>query len=134
ASISIALTDELTRRFGPLVDAMLAESLKEAKPEERGRLKALLDSIAPTLKAGELDSAIALIGPDAKGRHALLAALAVKRGKELDKQVRAMLKDVKDFAEVAAVTYDVDKVGAFTLHKVTLKDVPEEVEKFFGSR
>jgi len=129
--IKISMPDELKEGFGKVIDEAIAEALKKANDPEKEHIERALKTLAPTVKAGELDLAAALMGPDAKGRHTLLAAMAVKDGKEIEKLAR-------DFAVFAVghadVTFDVAKIGEFSLHKVVLGQAPEEVEKIFGTR
>ena len=89
------------------------------------------NTIAPTLKAGELDAALALTGPDSKGNHTLVGATAVKKGKDIEK----LLKDfAPHLGQVADFDFDVDTVGSFALHKISFKDLPEKLEKVFGTK
>lgn len=131
ANVKIAMTTDLKQGFGKVIDEVMADALRKANEPEKEHVERALKTLAPTVKAGELDVAAALLGPDAKGKHTLLAALAVKDGKEIERLAR-------DFAVFAGghadITFDVEKVGDFNLHKVVLSNVPEEVEKVFGTR
>jgi hypothetical protein len=130
-SVKIAMTDDLKKRLGKLLDDVIADTVKNANGPEKDAIERVLKTLAPTAKAGELDFAAALYEPDAKGRHTLLAALAVKDGKDIEKLIR----DFSAFAGGAAdFTFDVEKIGDFNLHKITLNDMPEEVEKIFGTK
>jgi hypothetical protein len=91
----------------------------------------VFDAVSPTLKAAELDLAAALTGPDAKGNHTLLVAARVKEGKGIEKLAKEF---APHGAQAADFDFDVEKVGNFTLHKVTLKEVPPEFEKVFGTK
>lgn len=132
----VELTPDMKKRFGAAVDDALADLVKNAKPEERDFVKRVFDTLAPTIKAAELDAAVTVTAPDAKGKHGLLAAVAVKDGKEIEK----LLKDFAPFipGDAAEVTFDVEKVGKFTLHKVelknVLKNVDAEFERIFGTK
>jgi hypothetical protein len=130
-AVKIALPPELKQGFGKVIDEAIAVALKKANEPEKEHVERALKTLAPTVKAGELDLAAALHGPDAKGRHTLLAAMAVKNGKEIEKLAR-------DFAVFAGghadFTFDVEKIGDFNLHKVVLANVPEEIEKIFGTK
>src|SRR5262249_8638989 len=128
-TVKFALPPEAKASFGKVVDAALAQAVKEAGDEGREIAERVVKVLMPTLKAGELDLAAALYSPDAKGRHALLAALAVKDGKEIEK----LVKDLSAFAAGAAeFTFDVEKVGDFALHKVVLNEAPPQFETLFG--
>ena len=131
ASIKIAMTPDLKKGFGKMLDEVFEEALKKKDGPEKEAMERALKVLAPTLKEAELDMAATLIGPDAKGRHTFLGALAVKDGKEIEKLAR----EFSAFAGGAAdFTFDVEKIGDFNLHKVVLNDVPDEVEKIFGTK
>jgi hypothetical protein len=129
-SVKIAMPDELKKQYGKMIDGVIADAMKKLGENERETVERVVKTLAPTLKAGEIDFAAALLGPDAKGRHTLLAALAVKNGKEIEK----LAKEFAPFAAgVADFTFDVAKVGDFNLHKVTINALPEEIVKVFGT-
>lgn len=131
-SAKLVMPDEMKKQFGKLVDTAIAEIAKKANnDQERDLIKKVTDTLAPTLKATELDLAATLTGPDAKGRYALLAAVAVKNGKEIEK----LIKEFAPFLQQGAdITFDVEKVGGFTLHKVAVQELPPEMEKIFGTK
>ena len=70
---------------------LAGEAAKQAKPNDREAVRRVLTTLAPTFKSGTPDLAGALVGPDAKGKYAVLAAVVVKDGKDIEKLV-------KDFA------------------------------------
>ena len=112
--------------------SVMADALKKVNEPEKEHIERALKALAPTLKAGELDVAAALFGPDAKGRHTVLAALGVKDGKEIEKLA-------KDFAVVrrrarrrSPSTSRRSATSACT--RSMLSHVPEEVEKIFGTK
>jgi len=126
-----ALTDDLRKRLDPVIDKLIDDLVKQAKGTDQVAARRVLDTLAPTLKAGELDFAAALAGPDAKGRHALLVAAAVKDGQAIAK----LAKDFAPFAgDNAEFTFDVEKVGAFALHKIVVKNDDAEFERVFGTK
>jgi len=126
-----ALPASMKKELGKLVDTAIEEIVKQAGDAEKDPIERVLKTLAPTLKAGELDIAVALQGPDAKGRYTLVVAGAIKEGKDIEKLV-------KDFApflgEVADIDFDVEKIGDFTLHTVAFKNMPPDIEKIFGSK
>jgi hypothetical protein len=130
-SARIGMPEDFKKRYVAMIDDIIAAALKKAGDNEKEAIERVIKTLAPTAKAGELDFAASLSAPDAKGRHTLLAATAVKDGKEIEK----LLKDFSQFAAGAAeFTFDAAKVGDFNLHKIVLNDVPPEVEKIFGTK
>jgi hypothetical protein len=130
--VKAALPEDVRKQFAITVDDFVKEMTKQAKPNEQALFGRILTTLAPTAKAGELDAAATLSGPDAKGRYTLLAAAAVKDGGAIEK----LAKDVAAFAPAEAVefTFDAAKAGRFTLHKVEIKVADANFEKLFGTK
>lgn len=131
ASAKAALTPDLKKRFSKVVDELSKEIEDKADPNAKAVVRQALETLGPTFKAAELDAAFALDGPDAKGKHKLILALAVKKGKDIEK----LLKELSQSAgAVADFDFDVEKIGEFSLHKIALNAGPPELEKIFGTR
>ncbi|HJZ57787.1 MAG TPA: hypothetical protein VKE74_22700 [Gemmataceae bacterium] len=118
-------------RFARFVDEVIADAIKEAKDNEREVVKKVLTTLAPTVKAGELDIAAVLSGPNAKGKYTLLAAVTVKDGKAIE----ALAKEFSAQAPADEVefSFDVEKVGEFSLHKIVGKRGDPQFERVFGT-
>jgi hypothetical protein len=128
------LPEAVKRDLGKVVDAGIAEALKELPDEQRPIVERILKTIAPTLKAGELDVAVALNGPDSKGRHTLLAAAGVKKGKDIEALVKDLVKDFGPFlGDAVKFEFDVATIGAFKLHTITIRDLPDDLQRIFGT-
>jgi hypothetical protein len=126
-----SLPDGVKKDLDKVVDSAIAQILKKTPDNDKPAVERVLNTIAPTLKAGELDAALALTGPDSKGNHTLVGATAVKKGKDIEK----LLKDfAPHLGQVADFDFDVDTVGSFALHKISFKDLPEKLEKVFGTK
>jgi hypothetical protein len=130
-SVKLGAAEGTKKEYVAAIDALLAEVVKKAGEGERPVVQQLVDAVGPTLKAGELDAAAALVGPDAKGHYQLLAAAAVTDGKKVEK----FAKDVSAMAGgQAAFAFDVDKVGDYRLHRIDLNAADEKFEKVFGTK
>jgi hypothetical protein len=131
-SVKIALPAEQKEQFGKLLDDTFDEVLKKASGEqERELLKKVFNALAPTAKAGELDAAFALSGPDAKGKYRLIVAGSVKKGDDIETLAKELTKFVP--GDAVEFKFDVDKVGEFSLHKVTVKANDPQIERVFGA-
>ncbi len=129
----LAVTDGTKKEYAAAIDALLADAVKNAPNDQQDVLKALVNAIGPTLKGGELDAAAALYGPNTKGHYHLLAALAVKEGKGIEKFVKKAVEDYGVFvADFVEFKFDVEKIGDFNLHQIVLKQTDEKLEKIFG--
>ena len=131
-SVKIAVPADHRAEFAKFVDETSADVLKQVGGNEKQLVKRVIDTLGPTARAGELDAAAAFSGPDAKGKYTLVAAVAVKEGKNIEQ----LVKDLSAFAPANEVefTFDADKAGNFTLHKVDVKNVPAEFEGIFGTK
>ena len=126
------LPEASKKDLGAVVDSGIDEILKQVPAGEKELAERVLKTLAPTLKAGELDMAFSLT-PTEKG-YTVIAAVGVKKGKDIE----ALAKDLaKQFGpmigDAVAFDFDVEKIGNFNLHKVTVNVLPPEVEKVFGT-
>jgi hypothetical protein len=133
-NVKIAVTEGMKKEFADAIDAILADAVKKAPPDQEELAKSAIAALAPTLKAGELDMAAALVGPDAKGRYQAISAVAVKEGKGIEKLLKELVKQFGPFIEGAvAFKFDVETIGDFTLHRIDLKQTDEKFDKLFGT-
>lgn len=126
------LPADLRKRLDPVIDSLLDEAVNQAKDGDKEFARRVADAAKPTLKAGELDTAASLLGPDASGRHTLLVALGVKNGAEIEKLAKDAAPHVP--AGEAVFTFDIEKVAGFTLHKVEVKKEDKNVQRVFGTQ
>ncbi len=125
------LPEELKKELTSALDSAISEALKDVPGEqEKALLERVFKTFGPTFKAGDIDAAFAIHGPDAKSHYSVIAAIAVKNGKEIEKLVKELAPFAGDAAEF---DFDVEKTGNFTLHRVTVKDLPEEFRQVFGT-
>ncbi len=95
-----------------------------------------LKGVARTVKAGDVDAAVVLNGPDATGKFTLVAGLSFNDPATVEKAVRALAKE-SDFAK--EFEFDVAKVGDISVHKVPLyrilpTDADDDFAKAFGAK
>jgi len=123
------LPDELKKKFAPVIDGLAKDAIENSG--DRGATTRILDPLVATAKAGNLDFAASLV-PTAKGHHNLIAAVGVVDAKDLEKVL-------KDFAPIIPgdavdLSFDVEKIGDFNLHKIEVKIADENFEKMFGTK
>jgi hypothetical protein len=134
-NVKIAATDATKKELADAIDALLAEAVKKAPAEHEELVKSTVAAIAPTLKAGELDAAGALIGPDPKGRYQIIGAVGVKGGKDIEKALKEVVKVFGPFVEgFVEFKFDVETIGDFALHQINIKVDDENLEKLFGAK
>lgn len=129
-----SVTDGMQKEYAAAVRALLEQALKDAPADGKDVFEALVASVSPTLTAGNLDVAGALLSANDKGHHVAIGAVAVKEGKGVEKFVKKTIEQYGMFIENEVVfKFDVETVGDFALHKVELKNAPEKFEKVFGT-
>src|SRR5205807_1013243 len=74
--VSYALPERIKKALGPTIDELVTALPSKAPDETHKKLFAkLLNALAPSLKAGEIDAAVDFRGPSAKQHHTLVAGL-----------------------------------------------------------
>jgi len=124
------LPEELKKRLAPVIDKAVKDAIDNAGDREAARR--VIEPLAATAKAGNLDFAASLIGPDSKGKYALIAAATITDAKELEKVLRDFAAAIP--ADAVEITLDADKVGKFAIHKFVVKSGEPDLEKSFGTK
>ena len=126
------LPDGAKRDLAKVVDSAIDEILKQVPEGEKEIAERVLKTLAPSLKAGELDFALSLTPTD-KG-YTLIAATGVKKGKDIEALVKDLAKQFGPMiGDAVEFDFDVETIGDFKLHKVTVNALPADVEKVFGT-
>jgi hypothetical protein len=126
------LPDGAKKDLAGVIDSAIDQILKEVPAGEREIAERVLKTLAPTLKSGELDAALSLT-PTAKG-YTLIAAAGVRKGKDIEALVKDLAKQFGPMiGDAVEFKFDEDTIGDFKLHTVTIKELPPDVEKVFGT-
>lgn len=129
-----SVTPGVQKEYAAAIRALLEQALKDAPADGKDVFEALVAAVSPTLEAGNLDVAGALLSANAKGHHVAIGAGAVREGKGIETFVKKTVEQYGQFIEnEVAFKFDVETVGDFALHKVELKNAPEKFEKVFGT-
>jgi hypothetical protein len=133
-SVKAGFPEGVKKDLAKLVDTGIDEILKDVQAEAKPIAEKALKTLAPTLKSGELDAAFALNGPDDKGRYTLIGAVGVKNGRDIEKLAKDLVAEYGGhLANEVAFDFDVAKVGSFNLHTITIKNVPPDLDRVFGT-
>jgi hypothetical protein len=124
------LPDELKKRLAPVIDAIVKDGIDKGGDREAARR--VLEPLGATAKAGNLDFAASLIGPDEKGKYAAIAAVEIKDAKELEKVLRDFAPAIP--ADAVEITFDSAKEGKFAIHKIEIKVADDNFEQMFGTK
>ncbi|HEY1377360.1 MAG TPA: hypothetical protein VGF55_11230, partial [Gemmataceae bacterium] len=146
-----------TSRFGPLAGAAaqaalnvavpptlrdaLASALDEGFKQEQARqkdaakrdlAKKVYDTLAPTLKAGQLDAFGGLAGPDAGGKYTLFGGIKLVDAPAVEKLARDLVPQIPDAKAKEAIKLDAETVNGVKVHKVVPTDLDAEAKRIFG--
>lgn len=130
-SINFALPDKWKEKLVPVVDDFLNEVDASIDPAFAEYLKKILASFEPTMKAGELDFAMTVNGPNDDGKHELQTFLKMKKGLDL-------IDALKDFAKIFPAShiepkFDTATVNKVGVHSMTIHENPDDIVRMFGS-
>jgi hypothetical protein len=117
-----------------LLDQAFQEGLKSAKSEkEKDLAQKLYKAVLPTLKAETIDLGSALYGPLEDGKYVAVAGLKVKDGKNLEKTVQEIVKEIPE-KDRKAVKVNHDKIGDAAVHLIVPPEDPDEdVKRSLGN-
>ncbi|OWK45044.1 hypothetical protein [Fimbriiglobus ruber] len=100
-----------------------------AKPAEDELFKGL----ARTIKAGDVDAALSLDGPDKDGFYGVVAAVTFADPSGVEKELRTLYDDMAPPEVKEMVKLDAAKVGKTAIHLIKPGEhLPEQVQTFFG--
>jgi hypothetical protein len=117
-----ALPDELRDAFGPVWDEGFAKALEQEKDaDKKAQAEKFMEVVVPTVKAGELDLAVALHGPGKQGKYALLVGMKVKNGLKIDATARELIDKFAKEEEKGRIKFEVETVGAARIHQLDVQ-------------
>jgi hypothetical protein len=132
-SVYSLLPEKVRQSFGPMaVDALKDNVKKEKNDEIRKQAEALIDALAPSIKAGELDLGVDLRGPTESKHYTLIGGIKLKDGANVEKAARVLVNDIPEQVRTA-IKLDVAKAGRTAIHQVDPgKEMDAEAKKIFG--
>ena len=127
-----------TEELRTVVVAAMQEIQKRAKENEPEYAKASVEELWKGLirsaKAGDIDIAASLTGPDAAGTRTAIVAVSFDDTAALDKAVRKMVMDGPEEIR-KLVKFDVAKVNNVSIHEAEFSGVvPPEGKAVFGDK
>ncbi|MBI1831476.1 MAG: hypothetical protein HYR84_08505 [Planctomycetes bacterium] len=127
ASAHLAMPDALKGAFAKVVDEMQANALAGLQDDANKKEAAeFFDALRPTVQAGELDIAAAVVGPQG-GHYAFLWAMKLKDGNKLAATLDRILDaTAKKIPKGKPIPFRVaERVGAIAIHEFDLGDDPQ---------
>jgi hypothetical protein len=132
--LSYTLPERVRKALTPVIDEGISKVVDKVPDETlRAVTEKLLKVLAPSLKAGEIDAAIDLRGPSAKKHYTLVAGVKLKNGKEVEKTIKEVVKDLP--AQIRdAIKLDAEKAGAVNIHGVEIdRFLDDSARELFGN-
>lgn len=120
--VHLGMPASLLNAFEAVIDEAMAKSLANINDEgKRKQAERLLQALAPSIKAGELDGAFSFIGPGDSKHYTLVAAVKLRQGAQLGKTLRELAEDMLKGippAERAKVNLDAESAGTVKIHRL----------------
>ena len=129
-SVKLGLDEPSKKDFRPVLEALIKDVLDKSKDFEKQAAKMTFEAIMPTLTAGELDFALHVSSPNSKGQVSALFAMQVTEGTKIEKLAKQFAPFLPE--EQGKFEFDLEKIGAITLHKATVTNA--DLETLFGTK
>lgn len=135
-NVSLSLAESLKKLFGPVVDDLIEMAKKEGNVPGEIQTKAepLIKALTPSLKAGELDAGISLLGPDKEDHYTAVIGLKLTGGKKVEDAIRELVKKElpPEFSGFFALDAE-DLSGGSKLHIIRVNNVlDDKMKKVLG--
>jgi hypothetical protein len=128
-----SLPQALRAPLGPVIDEGFRQALaKEQDAVKRQQSEKLLNALAPTFKAGEIDAVFSMRKANKGDLYTVVAAAKLKDGAAIEKVVRDIIKDLPE-TERAKIKLDAATAGNVKIHRMEEpKDADAETKRLFG--
>ncbi|MCS6850852.1 MAG: hypothetical protein NZ700_06750, partial [Gemmataceae bacterium] len=125
------LPSQLREAYAPLLDQFLEDAIKKAaNQKQREAAEKFLEALMPTFKAGEIDIALAIRGPDKNNLYSLVMAAGLKDGTPVERAVRDLVP-MLNRGDREQLTLDAVSVAGTKVHRIDQKKPdPEQAERF----
>ena len=129
---NLALPGSVKKLLAPAIDELVKAGLDMAPGEFQEALEPLVKAALPTLKSGDFDGGMVLLGPDADGKHTVVLCGKLASGKGLESAAKELVKKIPEPVQ-SAFEIDAATDGDFKLHMVKIRDqIPDNAKKVFG--
>jgi hypothetical protein len=126
ALVHLTLPDAVKKAWADVFDEGVEKGLATIQdPAQRRQAKAVAMDIAPTVKAGEIDAAFNLAGPNKNNRYSIIAALKLQNGAKLGKTLTDLAEGVLKAlpqAQRAKIKLYATTVNGIPIHRFDIQD------------
>ncbi len=131
-ALNASVPASVKKLLGPAVDDLTKVGVNLLPLEAQVILEPLVKAALPTIKAGDLDTGWALLGPTAEGKFTVVNASKIAAGKAIEKAIKEAVTKLP--AEIAGlIEVDADSAGDTKLHAVRIKDkLDDKARKLVG--
>jgi hypothetical protein len=132
-ALHLIFPEEMKNAFAKVLDEATQQGLGQIQDAaKRQQAEKLLAALAPTLKSGELDGFIQVIGPSAERKYTILAGVKVQEGAKLGSTIHDLLADALRQAPEktkSRIQLNAGSAGDVKIHRFVLPDEDEKVRK-----
>jgi hypothetical protein len=133
AALNVGVPEVLRSDIGAAVEAGFKQGLAGQKDQAKKDLaQKVFDVIMPTVKAGELDVFLAMVGPNPAGKYTVAGGIKLKDAGRVDQLIRDLVKIAPDPKAKEAIRFDAESVGDVKVHKIVPPERDAEMKRVFG--
>lgn len=114
-----------------LIDKNVTDLLDLLQAHERETAEPLAKALLPTLKAGSLDVAAQMRGPDKDGRYGVVLAVGVQEGKKLEAGIKATYAKLTARSK-RGLKLDAEKAGEIAIHQAEQERIDAKTRELLG--
>ncbi|MBI3410015.1 MAG: hypothetical protein HY040_16870 [Planctomycetes bacterium] len=119
-----ALPEDLKKALGKVIDEGMTSALAGIREEKKkSQAESVFKALAPTFRAGEIDGAVALNGPNDNKTYTFVAAAKLRDGDKLAQTLRDLANDVLGALpdrERDKIKLNFDSAGSVKIHRLEL--------------
>ncbi len=130
-TLNASLPTSVKKVLGPAVDDLAKQGL-DLVGDFKEHLEPLIKAVLPTVKAGDLDIGVAMIGPDAENHLSGILVAKVVEGKKINTAIKDLVEKIPEPIK-SAFQIDADKEGDYKIHVLKIKDqLDDNARKILG--
>ena len=134
STMFLSLPSSLRKAMNAVIDESIEEAMKMIPEEFAKPARGLFEAMGPTLKGGEWDFGVAVLGPDKEGHLSFLFGNRLYQGNDLEAAFKTFHKALPD-ALTSFLELDVGTVGKTGIHKLdTTNFINVDVEKILDKK